>query len=282
MKTDLYPDGEISVSLRGIMTAGLLLFLLSACTGPAPAPIPLHPESGKQARSGISGTAETGDARSRDRNFSFLDVDDPFEPMNRGIYSFNILADDYVMEPAVRWYEKLIPGMIRNRISDFFDNIGDIPVMLNCFLQGKPEKGGTVLGRIMINTTVGICGLWDPASAIENLPEYAEDFGQTLGVWGLPAGPYLMLPLLGPSSVRDAAGTLVDGAGSSMGVTALEIPEFTDLSLSAVKSLEYRASLPFAYGDFDSPFEYEMVRLLYHRMREMQVNDGAAGTSSGH
>lgn len=229
---------------------------------------------------GMSGGSTRWDAEEKPEpplqrdSFSFLDVPDPLEPLNRNIYAFNTVMDDYVMEPVVRWYEKIVPLFARDRISHFFSNLGDLSVMLNCFLQGKAEKGGMVLGRFMVNSTVGVLGMWDPATG-EGLPKYNEDFGQTLAVYGVGPGPYLMLPILGPSNLRDVGGKIFDGLAKSTAVGVMDIDLATDTALSVVDSLEYRASMPFAYGDFDSPFEYEMVRLLYTDTRNLLIHDGS-------
>ncbi len=226
--------------------------------------------------------AESGDPQSRIQakkgkqprdHLAFLDVYDPLEPFNRRIWLFNTVVDNNVMEPLVRAYEKVVPQPVRERIRNFFSNVGDILVMGNCVLQGRGEKTGEVLARFMVNTTVGGLGLWDPATKI-GLIKHKEDFGQTLGVYGVKAGPYLILPILGPSNLRDAAGSAADSFAKTLTVSALHISTYTDLALSTVDGLEFRASLPFTYGDFDSPFEYEIVRVLYTDMRELLIHDG--------
>ena len=207
-------------------------------------------------------------------HLAFLDVYDPLESVNRRIWLFNTVVDNNVMEPVVRAYEKVVPQSVRERIRNFFSNVGDILVMTNCVLQGKGEKTGEVLARFMVNTTVGGLGLWDPATKI-GLVKHREDFGQTLGVYGIKPGPYLIIPILGPSNLRDAAGTVTDTFTKTMIVGVMDISSSADMALSTVDSLEFRASMPFSYGDFDSPFEYELVRTLYMDMREMLIHDGA-------
>jgi phospholipid-binding lipoprotein MlaA len=204
----------------------------------------------------------------------FLEANDPLEPMNRHIYRFNILADRYVMEPVVRVYEWAIPEYARNRVSDFFSNLGDVPVLVNCILQGKPDRAATVVGRLLVNTTAGVGGLWDIASKMENLPKYTEDFGQTLAVYGLGPGPYLMIPLLGPSTFRDAGGRVVDGATRNSVTGLLGGDAATDLALSVVDGLQLRASMPIGYGGLDSAFEYEILRTLYLDIRTLLIHDG--------
>jgi len=206
-------------------------------------------------------------------HLAFLDVYDPFESLNRRVYRFNTIVDNNIIEPVIRVYKKIVPLFIRNRFTNFFSNLDDLMVMGNCLLQAKGEKTGNVLARFMVNSTLGIMGLWDPATDF-GLIKHNEDFGQTLGVYGVKPGPYIVLPILGPSTLRDSGGKLIDSFNKMYFVNLSNINTYTDLSLSTVDSLEFRASLPFSYGDFDSPFEYEIVRTLYMDMRELLVNDG--------
>ncbi len=216
--------------------------------------------------------ADSQSSETRD-HLAFLDVQDPLESLNRRIYGFNTVVDNNFIEPMVRMYKKVLPAFVRSRISNFFSNLNEIPTMANCLLQAKGEKTGKVMGRFLVNSTAGVLGLFDPATDMD-LIKYNEDFGQTLGHYGVPPGPYLILPLLGPSTLRDAGGTVADSMGKMFAVNALEINMATDMGLSIVDSLDFRASLPFSYGDFDSPFEYDLVRVLYLDMRELLVNDG--------
>ncbi|GBC59717.1 ABC transporter [Desulfonema ishimotonii] len=207
-------------------------------------------------------------------HLAFLDVYDPLEPLNRRIYKFNTVVDNNILEPVVRGYKKVVPSFIRTGLSNFFSNIGEIPVMLNCLLQTKSEKSGEVLARFMVNTTAGIFGFWDPATNM-GLIKYNEDFGQTLAVYGVPAGPYIVLPILGPSTLRDTTGKVMDNLTKTAFVELAAISSSADLTLSVVDGLTLRASLPFSYGDFDSPFEYDLVRALYIDTRNLLINDGA-------
>lgn len=247
------------ISVRFLPLLLCLGLALSGCaTGNAPAPIP--PPGAESAEGG-----ETLD---------FLEANDPLEPLNRAIYGFNVVVDRNVLEPAVRVYERVLPEYARERISDFFSNLGDVPIFVNCILQGNGERAGAVLGRIMVNTVAGAGGLWDVAEK-HGLPKYHEDFGQTLAVYGVGAGPYLMIPLLGPSTIRDAGGRVVDGLVRNAAIGFAGGDATTDLALSVVDGLEIRASMPVGYGGFDSPFEYEMVRALYLDVRKLLIEDGA-------
>jgi len=206
-------------------------------------------------------------------HLAFLDAYDPLESLNRRVYRFNTIVDNNILEPVVRVYKKILPLFVRDRVTNFFSNLNDLLIMGNCLLQAKGEKTGDVLARFMINSFFGIAGLWDPATNF-GLIKHDEDFGQTLGVYGVKPGPYIVLPILGPSTLRDSGGKLIDSLSKMYFVNLSNINTSTDLSLSTVDSLEFRASLPFSYGDFDSPFEYEIVRTLYMDMRNLLIHDG--------
>jgi phospholipid-binding lipoprotein MlaA len=145
----------------------------------------------------LGGCATTGNPR------------DPLEPLNRGIYQFNDHVDNLLVKPAAEVYNGVVPQLARTGVSNFFSNINDVIVALNNLLQGKFLNAVSDLGRIAVNSTVGLLGLIDVATDI-GLQKNNEDFGQTLGYWGIGDGPYLVLPLLGPSSFRDAVGWVGD------------------------------------------------------------------------
>ena len=136
-------------------------------------------------------------------------VYDPFEGWNRGVYGFNNVVDGAVLEPVAKGYRAVTNEPIRGGVSNFLTNLRQPVVFANAVLQGKPETALDTVGRFLVNTTVGIGGIFDPATAA-GVPKHREDFGQTLGVWGVPEGAYLMLPLMGPSNLRDAFGSGVD------------------------------------------------------------------------
>jgi phospholipid-binding lipoprotein MlaA len=137
------------------------------------------------------------------------DVRDPWEGWNRKVQSFNDGMDDYAMKPAAKGYRWITPSFVDTAITNVFSNINDIGVTINDFLQGKFLQSGLDGSRFLVNTTAGIGGLIDVASMID-LPKHNEDFGQTLGYWGVPTGPYLVLPFFGPSSPRGAVGLVGD------------------------------------------------------------------------
>ena len=134
---------------------------------------------------------------------------DPFEPFNRGVYRFNDAVDKAVIKPVAQGYDKVVPQPVQTGVANFFSNLGDVIVVINDFMQLKVAQGVSDTGRFMINSTIGILGFIDVGSDI-GLPKHNEDFGQTMGYWGMDTGPYIVLPLFGPSDARDTAGLVVD------------------------------------------------------------------------
>ncbi len=137
-------------------------------------------------------------------------VADPLEPINRPIYAFNDTLDRFILTPAVKTYRFIVPAFGRDRIRDFIDNVKTPIWFANETLQGDWNGAQTQLSRFALNTTVGVLGFYDFAENNVGLNKVDEDFGQTLGVWGVPEGPYLVLPVLGPSTARDAIGRVGD------------------------------------------------------------------------
>jgi len=134
---------------------------------------------------------------------------DPLEGFNRAMYRFNDKFDRYLLKPVAKGYRAITPKPVSRGISNFFSNLHDPGIMLNNLLQGKPKQAGSDLGRFLVNTTLGIAGLFDVASKM-GMEKHNEDFGQTLGKWGVGEGPYLVLPFLGPSNLRDGPALVVD------------------------------------------------------------------------
>jgi phospholipid-binding lipoprotein MlaA len=147
----------------------------------------------------LAGCASTGERDPRD----------PFEPLNRGIYRFNDTVDQAIARPVARGYVRAVPAEIRDRVRNFFGNIGDVFIGVNNFLQGKFEDGVSDWARVAFNSTVGLLGIHDIATDM-GYEKHNEDFGQTFGRWGARPGPYLVLPILGSSTVRDGIGTGID------------------------------------------------------------------------
>ena len=146
-----------------------------------------------------------------DQRFAVDDERDPIEPINRAVYHFNKHLDAWVLQPLADIYHFIVPDPVETGVRNFFGNIGDMNTVINDLLQLKMREAGSDTARVLINTTVGVAGVFDVA-AIWGFEKRNEDFGQTLGYWGMSGGPYLVLPLLGPSTARDAFGRVVDSS----------------------------------------------------------------------
>lgn len=210
-------------------------------------------------------------------DLDFLDVYDPWEPMNRNLYEINAYLDEHIMLPATNVYVFAVPSPVRTGIKNVINNINEVPVLFNCLLQGKLEKSAITTSRFLINTTFGVAGLWDQASKAEGLPRQKEDVGQTLGYWGFGNGPYFVMPLIGPSNLRDTVGfggdVLLLYFEMKYIYKTLGIDDGTPLSLTelAIRGLNLRANTPFRYHSTGSPFEYEMIRFIYTKKRELDI-----------
>ena len=194
---------------------------------------------------------------------------DPWEGFNRTMFSFNEGLDKAILKPVTQGYRFIMPDFAEVGVHNFFENIGDVKTFFNNALQGKPKEASEDLGRVLINTTLGIGGLFDVATLF-GIPKHNEDFGQTLGAWGVDSGPYLVLPLFGPSSVRDGVGMIPD----SMVDPLQEIgDEDTLLGLQVLRVIDKRAELLKAEGVISGD-RYTFIRDAYLQRREFEVNDG--------
>ncbi|MXX98969.1 MAG: VacJ family lipoprotein [Gammaproteobacteria bacterium] len=138
------------------------------------------------------------------------DTVDPWQGYNRAVFAFNEGVDKAVLKPVSTAYTKAVPSFIRARVTSFFANIQDLPIAANNFLQGNAKDGTSDLMRVLVNSTIGLGGLFDVASKIDGLEKHDEDFGQTLAVWGVESGPYVVIPILGPSTARDLPARVAD------------------------------------------------------------------------
>ena len=166
---------------------------------------------------------------------------DPFESYNRAVYKFNESFDENVAKPVAEFYKDTIPAPVNKGITNFFSNFDDVIVLVNDLLQLKFEQAAQDFGRILFNTTIGLFGLIDVATHLD-LPKHHEDFGQTLGYWGVPSGPYFVLPFLGPSTIRDSAGLGTDYAYFDPTFNMIE-HDPTSWSLTTVRYIDRRADL---------------------------------------
>ena len=196
---------------------------------------------------------------------------DPFENINRSIFNFNQTLDDYFLRPIAKFYVAVTPDPVERGISNLFSNLNEITNASNNLLQGKASQASINLGRFTLNTTLGVAGLFDVASSMGLKETEEEDFGQTLGKWGVPAGPYIMLPFLGPTTLRDAPTRLVDDLTDPLDYIDEDNQKIAATGLSVVSM---RASL-LNYDNMLSGDSYSLIRDVYLQKRAYEVNDGA-------
>lgn len=207
-------------------------------------------------------------------NETSLEAGDPLEPLNRKILAFNIAADNAVIGPVARGYMAVTPDPAERGVSNFFANLRQPVVFANTLLQGRPVAAIETGERFVVNTILGIGGLGDPASRFD-IPEYDEDFGQTLAVWGVPDGPYLVWPFRGPSNLRDSVGWAADRqihpynwndeyreSDWMTGVRILEI-------------IKIRTELERQFNSLDEAADpYVMTRSAWQQNRRLAINNG--------
>jgi phospholipid-binding lipoprotein MlaA len=210
----------------------------------------------------LAGCATTGEGDPRD----------PFEGVNRKVYRFNDVVDRNVAQPVARGYVRAVPGEVRDRVRNFFGNIGDVFIGVNNFLQGKFADGANDWARVAFNTTVGLFGIHDIATDM-GYEKHNEDFGQTFGRWGAGTGPYLVLPFLGSSNVRDGLGTGVDMYTDPLG----EVRGYrTQYALWGLRLTQTRADLLEASRILEEAAldRYVFQRDAYLQRRRSLVYDG--------
>jgi phospholipid-binding lipoprotein MlaA len=203
----------------------------------------------------------------------YRDARDPWQGYNRAMFKFNTDFDNAFFKPAAKGYQVITPEPVDRSVTNFYNNIADVTSAVNNLLQVKVMRAGSDVGRVLVNSTIGIVGLFDVATNM-GLPSYKEDFGQTLGYWGLGAGPYFMMPLLGPSSARDTVGFAGD----------ILIDPFFSINKNEVywgfvvlRAIDKRADLLAAGEILDEAAidRYSFVRDAYLQRRRNQVHDGS-------
>ncbi|VXC65072.1 Phospholipid-binding lipoprotein MlaA [Pseudomonas sp. 8Z] len=195
--------------------------------------------------------------------------EDPWEGFNRTIFRFNDTLDTYALKPVAQGYQAVTPQFLEDGVHNVFGNIGDVGNLANNLLQGKLHDAGVDTSRLIFNTTFGLLGFFDVAKHM-GLHKSDEDFGQTLGAWGLDSGPYLVIPLLGPSSVRDAAGRIPDSF--LMPYPYMEHVPTRNVAMG-VEVIDTRANLLSAER-LISGDKYIFIRNAYLQNREFKVKDG--------
>jgi phospholipid-binding lipoprotein MlaA len=196
---------------------------------------------------------------------------DPLEPMNRGMFAVHETADKYVMKPFIDFYTAVVPRPVRTGVSNFFNNIDDLFSGINALLQGKPDKAGNDFGRVMLNTFV-MGGIFDLASDI-GIERGGEDFGQTFAVWGIPQGPYLFVPLVGPTTARDGAGLLVRLYVGPVGFIP-DVPVRNTIYGVGAVDIRAQASEALSIVDTAALDKYLFIRNAYLQRRRYLIYDG--------
>lgn len=205
------------------------------------------------------------------------DDGDPLEPMNRVIFGFNRVTDTYLIRPVALGYRYITPQMVRSHIGNVSDNLYEPVNMLNSFLQGDIQQGMTTFWRFVINTTIGLGGINDVA-AEAGLERRSEDFGQTLASWGLGSGPYIVLPILGPSNLRDTTGRVADYFSSPWHYY-LDTPEEIELAVGQglITRERWSDAIDDAYNGSLDP--YTTFRSMYEQRRARLISNGGSDTS---
>ncbi len=213
-------------------------------------------------------------------------ANDPLEPMNKAIFAVNTTFDKALFRPVVKTYNKVVPEAGRTGLSNFLTNLRAPFVMGNEILQGKPKRAGTMLLRFMTNSTIGIAGLFDPATKM-GLTRYDEDLGQTLAVWGIGSGPYIVLPLFGPSNLRDTVGLAGEFYLDPAGIAIDEADVWKNVFLGVdglsylrfgLDAFDFRARNDELFDElYETSDPYALARSAYRQLREFEISDGELG-----
>lgn len=206
--------------------------------------------------------------------------DDPLEPMNRFFFDMNRKMDRHAALPAATFYNDTVPRGVRGTIHNVLNNLGGPVTAVNDVLQLEFENAGIAAGRFLVNTTIGVVGIFDVATDW-GMPQSHRDFGETLGVYGLPPGPYLVLPFRGPSAVRDLAGSYVDGYFSPLRYARYSGRNYVGLVRSSLGSIDNRSANIITYRDIEraSVDYYATMRAYYLQRRARQVEDKSVQTA---
>lgn len=252
------PRKNLALRIMILALCGALTLGVSACAKPS------GPGS-------AGGGLETSEARAA--------ISDPIEPVNRAIFGFNNFLDMIVIEPAAKIYNTVFPNFVRDGIQNFMRNLRSPLIIANDILQGNVGNAGVATARFIINTTAGIAGIVDVAS-MQGLAYTPEDFGQTLGVWGFGEGFYIVLPILGPSNLRDTAGMTADAYADPLRIWSFKTGrDWLYYTRNAVEGFDNRARMVRAIDDLrrNSLDYYAAVRSAYTQKRRAQVKNEGEG-----
>nr|NIS42375.1 VacJ family lipoprotein [Desulfuromonadales bacterium] len=263
--------------LRALVSTTLLLVVLSGCASTAEesaAPDGTAPENTLEDTTQTAAVAEEEDFEDFEdfEEFADYDANDPLETPNRLIFAMNEMVDVVLLQPVAAGYRFLLPDGVRDSVRNFARNLRSPVILANDVFQGDEERVKTTFSRFMINSTLGIGGLFDIADGM-GYPFHKEDFGQTLGTYGVGEGFYLVLPILGPSSARDGTGLVVD---TLMDPFRYIFSQQIQLTRFAVEGIDLRSRNIEAIEELrrDSVDFYARIRSLYRQHRENEINNG--------
>ncbi len=253
--------------LRGLAAATLAV-ILSGC-----AATPAYQLGTTPAQFQLSDKEQAGDFPLR--------IYDPWEGTNRAVYKFNAQFDRYIFLPAVDAYEFVTPDFIQDRVTDFFSNLTEFRNATNGLMQARPDVAGRAVLRFLMNSTVGLLGLFDVATPL-GVVQQPQDFGLTLGRWGVGNGPYLVVPVVGPSNVRDFSGFVTDSVIASTVPPQSIVTEWVYFNpmMYVLYAVDLRRNVSFRYFGSGSPFEYDLVRFLYTKRRELELRISTSSPES--
>lgn len=243
----------------------------------------IHMSAMVLAGSILAGCASAPSANDTEALAEYQEVNDPIEPLNRAVFEFNRGLDTMLLRPAATLYKFITPPPIQNLVHNFLNNLKTPVILLNDLLQGETARAGDTAARFAINTTVGILGFGDPATDM-GYARHGEDFGQTLGVWGSAEGPYLVLPILGPSNPRDAVGKVVDVLTDPIWHYAQNTDrEYIPNERFVADGINFRARNMEDIDDLErtSLDYYAAVRDLYRQIRTNEIRNGEATIPHG-
>lgn len=213
-----------------------------------------------------------------DQEYVIDQVNDPWEPFNRRMYRFNYHFDKYFFLPIVKTYAFILPDFAEKGVSNFFSNVREIKYFYNSVLQLQGKSSMDTVARLGINTTIGVFGVWDPATRM-GIQKHPEDFGQTLGHYGMGPGLFVVWPIFGPSNLRDTTGLIADSIAMNKIIYNGILRNKSDNTKRQVRiystilnAIDTRHRTGFRYHGSGSPFEYELVKLLYNEKRKMDIN----------
>ncbi|MCH8238080.1 MAG: VacJ family lipoprotein [Proteobacteria bacterium] len=226
------------------------------------------------------GCATSPDPGDREAVAEFNKINDPGEPANRTLFEFNRTLDAGILKPLAKFYRDFTPQFFQDRVNDVLDNLHAPVIFLNDILQGEGERAMATLTRFVINSTVGLLGLVDVATEA-GIEGHDEDFGQTLAVWGVPEGPYVMLPIFGPSNPRDTIGLIVDFLTDPFNIWAANSDrEYAIFARAGARAIDTRALYMDPMDDLEksSVDFYATIRNLYRQRRDDQIRNGESST----